>query len=346
VSRVNVDGKVWSDPRFEVLATLAGFANRYEAVGRMARIWYYCTESGTESVSPHILGAILGLDPDQVGEVLERAELGRIAGERIRIRGCSGRTDWLAKRRAAAKAGGEANRRRLIRSQKGAKRKPKGSQPQPNGEPTASQQGALLAPCSRSGKGVYCSDSQSSSYDTQRTQGEGQENPRGGELEQAEELASDSEQATHPSASQLPLSSELAPTGEQTTSKRAKTPPPTGTPSPPSKRPLPFTVADLLGAVGDGSKGRVLVELFEAEPKRWVRGLTRVVRELDAIGASVAEVRAACAQIAEWKQPRDLVWLCRSGELASLVRSHRDKRAARRAGPRSVAEIYGARGPT
>lgn len=117
---VDVRTDVHKDVRFEVLAELAGMANKYEALGRMHHLWSWCVDRGLQDAPEHedgyvvpetvirrFLGtngvtAILGDDVDEfaLGE--------RRDGGRIYLRGTS---DYVSERRAraaVASAGGSA----------------------------------------------------------------------------------------------------------------------------------------------------------------------------------------------------------------------------------------------
>lgn len=63
----------------------------------------------------------------------------------------------------------------------------------------------------------------------------------------------------------------------------------------------------------------MLVQQFTADPKRWASQLTKLIRELDALGASLDDVRGAGQQIATWRHTRALNWLTTGGHFVELV---------------------------
>jgi hypothetical protein len=101
--------------------------------------------------------------------------------------------------------------------------------------------------------------------------------------------------------------------------------------------PLPFTVSELLDAVGEASGGRVITSQFQAEPRRWAIRITAVIRELQADGCTLDDVRRAAGVIRTWKRARDLGWLARPGELVKLVADA--GRARREELPRGMIEV-------
>jgi hypothetical protein len=152
---VRIEDEAFADARIEMLGSLAGF-NRYEALGRMAHLWRVCTLRETYTLDPVWIDACLG---PKGHEHLVTAGLGERVDGGIRIRGTSGRIEWLGQRRQAAKKGGAATKGRKAAGpgpevgQEGAKREPSASQvasqaatqeeakPEPNGSPLT------LTPC-------------------------------------------------------------------------------------------------------------------------------------------------------------------------------------------------------
>lgn len=106
---VRIEAEAFADPRIELLGAIAGY-NRYEALGRLAHLWRFCTERNSYVVSDAVISATLG---DRGVTAIVQAELGDRATDGIRVRGTAGRIEWLEKKRKAAVAGGEANRQRL-----------------------------------------------------------------------------------------------------------------------------------------------------------------------------------------------------------------------------------------
>lgn len=138
---VTIDRKAWGDVRFAVLAKFMGVDDPDVALVKMGRIWGYCTEEETKIVPVEFLEAILGIPADRVAADLERSKLGDDLGDgTVRIRGCKGRTEWLAQKREAGKKGGEAS------AQARGKHKPSTSQAPP--KQTASRRQAKGNPSS------------------------------------------------------------------------------------------------------------------------------------------------------------------------------------------------------
>lgn len=71
--------------------------------------------------------------------------------------------------------------------------------------------------------------------------------------------------------------------------------------------------------MGEASAGRVLVSQFQANPGKWAKKLTEVIRECEAAGAGLDQVRRAGALMAGWRRTRDLGWLAAPGELVKLI---------------------------
>jgi uncharacterized phage protein (TIGR02220 family) len=139
VTAVRIEGMAWTDPRVIALAEMARY-NVDEAIGRLARLWAWCTEKESYTAPAWLVAQILRVSADD----FVRIELGEwVAGvhETIRIKGTHGRIEWLANKRRAARAGGEANRQRLE-----AKREPDDSQAIARREPGDSQTGATGDP--------------------------------------------------------------------------------------------------------------------------------------------------------------------------------------------------------
>lgn len=106
--RVTVDASVFTDTRYNVLASLLR-CSRDSAVVRMAAIWLLCTERERDRFRPEFLAPALRCTPSKVAEVLVGAELGELLEDgQVRIRGCAGRTDWLGQKRRSARAAAEA----------------------------------------------------------------------------------------------------------------------------------------------------------------------------------------------------------------------------------------------
>lgn len=101
---VTLVGEAFADARYELLGAFGGFS-KYEALGRMAWLWRYCTQHSTYIVPAEVV-AIYFAEPNWV----VRAGLAEETNKGFRIRGTRGRIEWLAQRRKSAKKGGASTR--------------------------------------------------------------------------------------------------------------------------------------------------------------------------------------------------------------------------------------------
>lgn len=106
MARVTIEAAVFgSDSRFDRLALELG-VTRDHAVGAMARVWLECTERGTD-VLPKQNVDLLQRDLKQCfTDAGIRAELFDDLGDNVRVRGCTGRIEWLKQKREAGRKGG------------------------------------------------------------------------------------------------------------------------------------------------------------------------------------------------------------------------------------------------
>ncbi len=110
MARISVEQKALTDPRFHILGSKAGAGHDHaQAIGLfgMIRLWHECIERGTEAVHMAMAEAVFGhLDAAQW---IVEAELGEWIDDRyIRIKGASGRLDYLERIRERNQAGGKA----------------------------------------------------------------------------------------------------------------------------------------------------------------------------------------------------------------------------------------------
>lgn len=111
---VRIDASAWGDLRFATLARLCGFADAEHALIKCAKIWSWQTEHYTEDSPTYVV------DPDLVESALGpggalhlvRARLAEEGPSGLRIRGSTGRIEWLFKKRNASRSGGEATKRK------------------------------------------------------------------------------------------------------------------------------------------------------------------------------------------------------------------------------------------
>ena len=116
---VRVEGNALNDPRLEELARVLG-CTKYEALGRMVHLWSRCTDRHSYYATGTEIRGCLGPDGESA---LLACDLAEATPDGIYIKGTEGRIEWLAKRRAAASAGGVAKAK-----QAPAKRLPKAKQ--------------------------------------------------------------------------------------------------------------------------------------------------------------------------------------------------------------------------
>lgn len=109
MARINIDDKLFADPRFKALCRLVG--SEETALGRMVLVFRMGQEYFTdgEKLIPHEIWDIQGFDHVEKVGFVERHEAG------IYVKGSEDHFDWLIKKRSAAKAGGikSAEKRRM-----------------------------------------------------------------------------------------------------------------------------------------------------------------------------------------------------------------------------------------
>lgn len=104
MARINVDQKALTDPRFDLLARFLK-ASRHDALGRMIRVWNECQERESFTLPAALVGVIMG--HRNGAKWVAESDLAEFVDENtLRIKGTEGRTDWLAAKRAAARANG------------------------------------------------------------------------------------------------------------------------------------------------------------------------------------------------------------------------------------------------
>jgi hypothetical protein len=108
---VRIEGCAFADERFVTLARLAGLADADHARGKMARLWRQCTDHHTEILPIEIIESVLG---SNACDVLVKSGLGEQTDHGFRIRGTSGRIEWLEKARRNGKKGGKARAKRML----------------------------------------------------------------------------------------------------------------------------------------------------------------------------------------------------------------------------------------
>lgn len=157
---VRIESDAFTDPRFDLLAILADLpGGRFEALGRMAHIWRYCTDRQTHTVSDMIVGAILGTNGPKA---LVESGLGEATEDGIKIKGTEGRIEWLGRLRENASRGGLAKKASVSSSQMAgqmeARRKPDACPPSPSLTPTTKQREEDVLPSPEPAFGVSVLD--------------------------------------------------------------------------------------------------------------------------------------------------------------------------------------------
>jgi len=130
--RVNVEQKVFTDPRFSHLGQLLG-TNRYEAIGRMTVVWSVCTEQNWYVLPIDVLNHIFD-DVDHFADLVVLADLGRKKSHGIYIRGTRGRIEWLERKRRASRENGKKGgrpRKTELKPKKNRRRFPTETAPSP-----------------------------------------------------------------------------------------------------------------------------------------------------------------------------------------------------------------------
>ena len=145
---VTIAAGAFGDPRFDYLAELMSYADADHARGKMAKLISRCTALGTSALPPKVIVVCLGkLGPEAIVE----ADLGELLDDgTIRVKGCEGRTEWLAESADRGTTGGVARatsakreRGRFVRSTTNDREHPPATDQQP---PFA---GASLAPANQ-----------------------------------------------------------------------------------------------------------------------------------------------------------------------------------------------------
>jgi hypothetical protein len=104
---VRIESYAWDDPRYAVLAKLAGLVDRDTALIKCARLWSLCTDLNTRVLSKMLIDAHMGIDG--FADFLVQSDLAEETPKGFRIRGAKGRTEWLGKRKKAGQLGGVAS---------------------------------------------------------------------------------------------------------------------------------------------------------------------------------------------------------------------------------------------
>jgi len=118
MTRINVDSKMRTDPRFHVAAALLG-RSVHEVRDRVLDVWFACADHRSETIPARWVDIAAGLDG--FGEALVKADLAKHAEpDHLRIAGVEERIRYLKDLAAKAKAGG--SRSGEVRASKRGKR--------------------------------------------------------------------------------------------------------------------------------------------------------------------------------------------------------------------------------
>lgn len=128
---VRIEDEAFADARYDVLAGLLD-TSKYDALGRMAYVWRWCTQRRTYVVPSSLLEVYFD-DPSD----LIRADLAEEVDGGYRIKGTRGRIEWLSNLRKSSKKGGVANRAKWLSKRK-ANGQPDASPPSPAPAPAPS----------------------------------------------------------------------------------------------------------------------------------------------------------------------------------------------------------------
>lgn len=110
--RVSVDSQAFTDTRFRYLGELLGVSH-FDARGRCEAVWLVCYERESYGLSRRDIR--IAADHPGFPDAMVQAELAEpVEGnpDMLRVKGLEGRIEWIGGKRAAAKKGGEANRKR------------------------------------------------------------------------------------------------------------------------------------------------------------------------------------------------------------------------------------------
>lgn len=102
------------DPRFIALGMLIGM-DEFAAIGRMGKIYKYCTDRQTYSVPKLMIHAITRIE--NFADHMIASGLGEEFGDEIRVKGTKGRIEWLRKLRQNGKRGGRPKKPEVNQSE-------------------------------------------------------------------------------------------------------------------------------------------------------------------------------------------------------------------------------------
>jgi hypothetical protein len=116
VSAVRIETKALRDPRFAVLGKLLG-TSRFDALGRVAAVWAYCTEKQARVLKSEFIDQIA--EAEGFAAHLVAAELAESSDLGVRIKGTKGRIEWYARLKRGNSKGGRARSEKAKRDRSG-----------------------------------------------------------------------------------------------------------------------------------------------------------------------------------------------------------------------------------
>lgn len=109
MAAIRLEDEARTDPRFRILGKRLG-TTRFDAIGRMAELWAYCTEKQTYFLSVEIIDELAEVEGFAKLIVSPDIGLAEASDKGIRIKGTRGRIEWLKKLRNSSKKGGQKTR--------------------------------------------------------------------------------------------------------------------------------------------------------------------------------------------------------------------------------------------
>lgn len=104
MASVRIEEEAFADARIDLLASILKI-NKYEALGRLAYLWRTCTQLQQKTLSVKIIETMLGENGAEALCESGLAEKNKGDETQIRIKGTTGRIEWLGKLRKNGKFG-------------------------------------------------------------------------------------------------------------------------------------------------------------------------------------------------------------------------------------------------
>jgi hypothetical protein len=118
MASVNIDFKAFSDRRFKIVGKKLGM-HQLEVIGRCSAVWMQCIEGNVECLSKELVDTTA--ESEGFADVLVLSNLAEEVGDgsSIRLKGTTGRIEWLDRCRRNAKKAGLSRARRGTRQKDG-----------------------------------------------------------------------------------------------------------------------------------------------------------------------------------------------------------------------------------